>query len=179
MNSWSLGKSLICAKFGSRLCDSFSTTANLTDDPGEFMVIVGVNHAKVGSSVYSALAINSLNRLMGIGGPSDVDYDGSAQYFMGDEDIAQFLYAYTIARDCSDKGTFCFEVPSSGDLSIDPKNDALLIIERVYLNPKTLLGMYTPEIINPIMVHYSPMRSNSVTNYLKNMVQDTLMYFLM
>ena len=99
------------------------------------MVIVGVNHAKVGSSVYSALAINSLNRLMGIGGPSDVEYDGSAQYFMCDEDIAEYLYAYTIARDCSDRGPFCFELPSSGDLSIDPENDALLIIERVYLNP--------------------------------------------
>lgn len=134
------------------------------------MVIIGVNHAKVGSSMYSALAINSLNRLMGIGGPSDADYEGSAQYFMGDEDVAQFLYAYIFARDCSKKGPFCFEVASTGDLSIDPNNDALLIIERVYLNPKTLLGMYSPEIINPIMVHYSPVRSNKVIDYLQNVV---------
>jgi hypothetical protein len=124
------------------------------------MVIIGVNHAMVGSSVYSALAINSLNRLMGIGGPSDVDYEGSASYFMGGVDISRYLYAYIITRDCSDKGPFCFEVPSSGDLSIDPSNDALLIIERVYLNPKTLLGMYTPEIINPVMIHYSPQKSS-------------------
>lgn len=120
------------------------------------MIIFGVNHALVGSSVYSALAINSLNRLMGIGGPSDFDYEGSAAYFMGDQDISKYLYAYIIARDCSDRGPYCFEVPSTGDLSIDPNKDALLIIERVYLNPKTLLGMYTPEIINPVMIHYSP-----------------------
>jgi len=78
INSRSLSKSALCYKVGSTLCDSFSTTANLTDDKDDFMVIVGVNHAKVGSSVYSGLAINSLSRLMGIGGPSDVDYEGSA-----------------------------------------------------------------------------------------------------
>jgi hypothetical protein len=75
------------------------------------------------------------NRIMGIGGPSDIDYEGSASYFMGDDDITKYLYAYIIARDCSDKGPYCFEVPNSGDLSIDPENDALLLIERVYLNP--------------------------------------------
>jgi hypothetical protein len=99
------------------------------------MIIFGVNHALVGSSVYSALAVSSLNRIMGIGGPSDIDYEGSASYFMGDDDITKYLYAYIIARDCSDKGPYCFEVPNSGDLSIDPENDALLLIERVYLNP--------------------------------------------
>ena len=101
-------KSIVCNKVGSSLCDSFSTTANLTDKPDDFMVIIGVNHAKVGSSVYSALAINSLNRLMGIGGPSDVDYEGSASYYMGDNDISKYLYAYIVARDCSKKGPYCF-----------------------------------------------------------------------
>ena len=84
--------------------------------------------------------------------------------------MADYLYAYIIARDCSDRGPFCFEVPSTGDLSIDPNNDALLMIERVYVNPKTLLGMYTPEIINPIMVHYSPLRSNRVKDFFQTLL---------
>lgn len=125
------------------------------------MVIAGVNHKKINTALYTAIGLFSANKFMGIGGTSDEDYEGSAEYFMGkDNEIAQYLYAYIFARDCTDRGPYCYEVPSTGDVSINPKNDSVILMERVYVHPKSLLGMYSPEVINPILIHYAPSLSS-------------------
>jgi hypothetical protein len=139
------------------MCPHRSQTANLTDDYDDFMVVVGVNHKKINTATYTAIGLFSLNRMMGVGSISDEDYDGSAEFYLGDDvEIAPYLFAYIFARDCTNRGPYCYEVPTS----INPTNDGVMFMERVYLHPQTLLGMYTPEVVNPIMMHYAPSLSS-------------------
>lgn len=142
-------------------------------------MIAGVNHKKINTATYTAIGLFSVNRMMGVGGTSDEDYEGSAEFFIGeDSKIAPYLYAYIFARDCSQRGPYCYEVPSTGDVSINPDSDSVMFMERVYTHPKSLLGMYSPEVINPIMIHYAP----SLTSYYPSLIYakalETLTYYL-
>ena len=78
------------------------------------------------------------------------------------EPVAPYLYSFILARNCSGK-EFCYEVAQDGELFISSKNDSLLIIERLYLNPETKLGPHVSEPITPIIIHYAPKESNYYT----------------
>lgn len=47
------------------------------------MVIAGVNHKKINTAIYTSIGLFSINKMMGVGGVTDEDYDGSAEYFLG------------------------------------------------------------------------------------------------
>ena len=76
------------------------------------MIVAGVNHVKTKRARYTSLALVGLKKLTGIGGVNDEDFEGSANAYMPDDAVADYLYAYTFARNCKGKGKYCYEVVS-------------------------------------------------------------------
>jgi len=122
------------------------------------MIITGVNHKATNRAIYSSLAIIGLERLLSIGSVHDANFTGSAEHYLGqDDEVAQYLYAYMIARNCSGK-KFCYEPASTGAVSIS-LTDLIILVERMYVDPLSHIGGDYSEIINPQIIHYAPLNT--------------------
>ena len=92
---------------------------------------------------------------------TDVDYPGSAEYYLGEDDLtSKYLFAYMFARNCTGR-KFCYEIPSKGDISI-PLDDIVLFVERMYNDPVTHIGADESELINPYITHYAPVNTKVI-----------------
>jgi hypothetical protein len=148
MNGAQLKTGVIC-KWLPFLCNKGASYATLSDHPDDYMVVSGINHSKTNRAVYSSLTIIGVKKLMCVGGVNDVEFDGSAQVYMGNDDpIADYFYSYIFARNCTGRGKFCYEVVSEGEVSIS-LSDLIVFVERGYINPVTHIGGDRSEIIPP------------------------------
>ena len=155
MNKDLVKHSELCARIPF-LCDEEAATAVLSDSEQDFMVVTGVNHKATNRATYASLALVGLTDLNSIGGVSDMNYTGSAEHYLGEDDeVAKYLYTFTFARDCTGR-KFCFQASSSGNQSI-PLTDQILFVERMYVNPLTHIGGDESEMISPYVLHYAPL----------------------
>ena len=125
----------------------------LSDNPQDFLVVVGVHHEGTGKARYMNLAPYHTKRLMGTGAVTGRELSGSAGPYLPDHPLRKYLYAYKFARDCRAE-PFCFSVPT-GQLGV-PLDDALNIIERPYLESETNTGPLPSQLINPQTLHFCP-----------------------
>lgn len=116
MNGDLLRSGFICSKVPF-LCNKGASLSTLSDSKDDFMIVAGVNHSKTKRAVYTSLTLVGVKKLMGIGGVHDVEFEGSAQVYL-DDPIADYLYAYIFARNCTGKGKYCYKVVSDGEISI-------------------------------------------------------------
>jgi hypothetical protein len=129
--------------------------ATLLDSNDEAMVVVGVVHSATKSSQYSSLSIYDLWKLQGIMAIADIELVGSAdEYLKGTEyeSLSPYLYAVEFTRGHCDGKRFCYDIPSSGELSI-PLETPLLFIERMYYDPQTHIGLDATAAVAAQMVH--------------------------
>jgi hypothetical protein len=125
----------------------------LGDMPRDFLIVVGVHHVETGKAHYVNLAAYHTRRLMGVGAVTDVDMNGSADLYLPQHPLRKYLYAYKFARDCHGE-PFCFAVPT-GQLGV-PLDEALILIERPYLEPATDTGPLPSQLITPVVLHFCP-----------------------
>lgn len=125
----------------------------LSDNPQDFLIVVGVHHHETGKARYVNLAAYHTKRLMGAGAVTGSELTGSASPYLPDHPLRKYLYAYKFARDCQGE-PFCFSVPT-GQLGV-PLDDALNIIERPYLESVTNTGPLPAQLINPQVLHFCP-----------------------
>eukprot|EP00928_Gymnodinium_smaydae_P043674 TRINITY_DN29218_c0_g5_i2.p1 TRINITY_DN29218_c0_g5~~TRINITY_DN29218_c0_g5_i2.p1 ORF type:complete len:595 (+),score=77.91 TRINITY_DN29218_c0_g5_i2:1133-2917(+) len=142
-------------------------TALLSSDPDDFMVVVGVNHAKAKMASYTSISIYDFRRAAGIKGIVDPELDNTALHYLDPEKVpfAPFLYAYTFARNCSRSAApvgACYDVPYSGVSYLDAHAGALFI-ERSYDNPVTHVGPdgygeggHRKAMVDPKVIHFGP-----------------------
>lgn len=125
----------------------------LSDNPEDFLIVVGVNHEATGKTRYTNLGVYHTKGLMGIGAAAGREFAGSADRYLPNHPARQYLYAYKFARDCRGE-PFCFPVPT-GKLGV-PLDDALNFIERPYLEPPTDTGPLPSQLIAPQVLHFCP-----------------------
>lgn len=108
----------------------------LLDQPGDFVIVYGVDHAVSGKATYGSASVYSLEHLYGAAAVSSVDYAGSASTYLPNNPQAPKLYAWKIARDCQGEA-HCLSVPV-GSCPDGIATDALISLAfRVYLEPTT------------------------------------------
>jgi hypothetical protein len=125
----------------------------LSDNPEDFLIVVGVNHEATGKTRYTNLGVYHTKRLMGIGAVTGNAVAGSADRYLPNHPARQYLYAYKFARDCQGE-PFCLPVPT-GELGV-PLDDVLNFIERPYLEPPTDTGPLPSQLIAPQVLHFCP-----------------------
>jgi hypothetical protein len=135
-------------------CEHYAT---LFDDPNDFYVVYGINHAMTGASTYSSVNAYHYEMKSGVGAASSQDgYDGSAQVYLGeDSEIAKYLYVTRFSRDCKASGfdEYCLDIASEGAVSI-PIDQRILFIGRLYIDPLTGAGPDPNEVIYDNVKHF-------------------------
>ena len=85
MNKDLVKHSELCSRFPI-LCDEEASTAVLSDSEDDFMIVSGVNHKATNRAAYASLALVGIDHLNSIGGVSDMNYTGSAEHYLGQDD---------------------------------------------------------------------------------------------
>lgn len=102
MNTGLLVSGFICSKIP-MLCNRRASLSTLSDKNDEFMIVAGVNHVNTNRAIYASLTLVGVKKLIGVGGVNDIELKDSAKVYL-DDPIADYLYAYIFARNCTDKG---------------------------------------------------------------------------
>lgn len=131
----------------------------LNDDPDEFLVIYGVNHAATNKATYSNFSIYGTTHLNGVGGVTNHEFAGSAEKYLPGCKEAKYLYVWKVARGrgCKDHQN-CLEVPfCKGIWGIDLSEEAFVGF-RVYLEKATKVGPSSTELLYDRVIKFSPHR---------------------
>jgi len=150
----------VCNK--TRLPCSPARHATLSEDLGDELFVVGVNHKATNQAIYSSVTAYDFPKLAPVTpGITDDQYAGTAEKYLGaGAAAAKYLYVVKFARACAAGGEdLCVAVPAE---SGDPRVSALhhgtpiVLLERMYLNPKTNSGPAVNETILPVLMHWRP-----------------------
>jgi hypothetical protein len=136
-------------------------TGLLSEDHGDAIFAMGVNHKKVKQSLYSSVTAYDFPKLAAVSpGVTDDMYEGSAVQYLGKEDpAAKYLYVVKFARSCASDEDLCIEIPTvSDDPTVSPLalDKPVVFLERMYINPKTGSGPAVSESILGKLVHFKP-----------------------
>jgi hypothetical protein len=135
---------------------SVSWPTRLSDDPQDFLIVVGVHHEATGKASSMSLAVYNTSRLMGITAISGADLLHSAERYLPSHPQRRYLYAYKLARDCQDE-PYCLAVPE-GTLGV-PLETRLNLIERAYLEPLRHTGPLASQLVAPHLLHICQRRT--------------------
>jgi len=126
----------------------------LSNDPAEFAIVYGVNHAATGKVIYSSFAVYGTDILNGIGAVSNYDYDGTADEFLPGNPNARYLYVYKVARQCGGD-PHCMEVPYNIGAHGINLNVPINFAFRAYIERSTNVGPYWSEILYDKVIKFS------------------------
>jgi hypothetical protein len=131
----------------------------LNDDPREFLVIYGVNHAATNKATYSNFSIYGTSHLNGACGMTNHDFAGSADKYLPGCKEAKYLYVWKVARRRGCNGDEnCLEVPfCKGVWGIDLSEEAFVGF-RAYLEKATKVGPLSTELLYDRVIKFSPHR---------------------
>ncbi len=118
------------------LRDRFTAiTPPFTLGEDEAVVAIGVNHERTGKATYSSASIQTIQHQVGLQSFDSTRMPGSAAAWLADDPLADDLYAWVLARDCTGWPEPCFEVPLA--CVDDPTAEELKVTVRAYLEPTT------------------------------------------
>jgi hypothetical protein len=125
----------------------------LSDDPSDFLIVVGVQHEATGKASYMNVAVYNTPRLMGVAAVTGSDLLSSAERYLPHHPDSRYLYAYKFARHCQGE-PYCLAVPTGPQgVALDT---LLNFIERPYLEPVTHTGPLASQIVPPQVLHFCP-----------------------
>ena len=87
-----------------------SETLTLGDNPDEFVIVYGVNHAATGKATYANCNFYGEEAWNGVVGIYNTEYAGSAEAFLPGNPLAKFLYVCKFSR-TMDSDMVCIKVP--------------------------------------------------------------------
>lgn len=131
-----------------RLNDIF--LGNATSD---FIYVVGVVHKLTKKATYSNLSVYNQAQSLGIAAVGDNEIQNSAVTFIPNDDNKEYLYAYRLARNCTGQ-KFCLVVPQQKPTGV-PVDEAITLVERVYVEPSSNVAPATGTVLSPIIIQFS------------------------
>ena len=122
----------------------FATKENfkLSNDPGDFLIVYGVDHTKTGKSLYTNINVYTSCKECGVASVFSDDLNDTAlDYLTGPLPFdARKLFAYKVARNCNGD-PHCLQLRTSDVCGQGAAlDDDLFVAMRVYLEPKTKTG---------------------------------------
>jgi hypothetical protein len=134
----------------------------LSDNPEDFLIVYGVNHASINKALYHSVSAYGNDRLNGIVTITDSAFAGSAANYIPGNKNADKLFVVKVARDCSNEATDpCLEIPTGICPYADseeygaPLEAALFLVTRAYVDPLTMVGPSPDEIIFDKAIHFT------------------------
>ena len=116
-----------------------TTPFTLDDDPSEFLIIYGVNHAATGKASYSNLGIFGAKLNNGVASVDNKIFEGTAEEYIPGNPAAKYLYVWKFARDCNGDEN-CTVVPTGPGSSGIGLNETAFVVFRAYLEKETKVG---------------------------------------
>jgi hypothetical protein len=132
-----------------------SDTLTLGDNPGEFVIVYGVNHAATGKATYANCNFYGEAGWNGVVGIYSTEYAGSAEPYLPGNPMAKYLYVCKFARSCGPEKT-CVAVPTGPKAHGVQLNEPAFIGFRAYLEPATKVGPAFTELLYERVIKFSP-----------------------
>jgi hypothetical protein len=130
-------------------------TFALGDDPNEFIIVYGVNHAASGKATYANCSFYGEAVWNGVAGIYNTAYAGSAEPYLPGNPLAKYLYVCKFTRSCSPEKT-CVVVPTGPKAHGVGLNEPAFIGFRAYLEPSTKVGPASTELLYDRVIKFSP-----------------------
>ncbi len=132
-----------------------SDTLTLGDDPDEFVIVYGINHAATGKATYANCNFYGEDAWNGVAGIYSTDYAGSAEQYLPGNPLAKYLYVCKFARSSNSEET-CIVVPTGPNAHGVELNEPAFIGFRAYMEPATKVGPAFTEILYDQVIKFSP-----------------------
>jgi hypothetical protein len=132
-----------------------STTFTLGNDPDEFLIVYGVNHAKTGKAVYSNFALYGADILNGVGCVNSQNLSGTAEEYLPGNPEAKYLYVWKVARNCSGD-SHCLAIPWGLKAYGIELNQQAFVAFRGYLEKNRTIGSSYDEVLYDKVIKFSP-----------------------
>jgi len=130
-------------------------TFTLGDDPDEFIIVYGVNHAASGKATYANCSFYGEAVWNGVAGIYNTDYAGSAEEYLPGNPLAKYLYVCKFARSGSPEKTYAV-VPTGPGVQGVGLNEPAFMGFRAYLEPSTKVGPASTELLYDRVIKFSP-----------------------
>lgn len=131
-----------------------TTEFTLSDDPDEFVIVYGVNHAMIGKATYSSLVAYGTQLNNGVASAWNGEYTGTAEEYLPGDPDAKYLYVWKIAR--SSKGdTRTTLVPFDQGLYGIDLDQPMFIGFRMYVEKETKTGPAATELYYDRAIKFS------------------------
>lgn len=132
-----------------------STSFTLGDDPEEFLIVYGVNHAATGKATYSNFALYGADILNGVGCVNSQDLSGTAKEYLPENPDADLLYVWKVARNCSGD-PHCLEIPWGVKAYGIELDQPAYVGFRGYLEQNMAVSSSYDEILYDRVIKFSP-----------------------
>lgn len=127
----------------------------LGDDPQEFLIVYGVNHAALGKATYNNVSVYGFDIKNGVAGVDNTKLEGTAEEYLPDNPNAEYLYVWKIARS-ADGNPRCLEVPTGPGAYGIPLDAQCYVAFRAYQEKETQVGPYWFELLYDRAIKFSP-----------------------
>jgi hypothetical protein len=131
-----------------------SDTLTLGDNPDEFVIVYGVNHAATGKATYANCNFYGEAGWNGVVGIYSTEYAGSAEPYLPGNPLAKYLYVCKFVRSCGSEKT-CVAVPTGPKAHGVQLNEPAFIGFRAYLEPATRVGPAFTELLYDRVIKFS------------------------
>jgi len=131
-----------------------SDTLTLGDDPDEFAVVYGVNHAATGKATYTNCNFYGEAGWNGVTGIYNTEYVGSAEEYLPGNPLAKYLYVCKFARNCDSEKT-CVAVPTGPKAHGVGLDEPAFIGFRAYMEPATKVGPCYTELLYDRVIEFN------------------------
>ncbi|NQV13590.1 MAG: hypothetical protein HQ530_04810 [Parcubacteria group bacterium] len=126
----------------------------LDNDPSEFVIVYGVNHALTQKATYSNFGVYGEKLINGVGAVSNKDLEGTADEFLPNNSNSKYFYVWKVARNANSEA-HTLEVPfNTGAAGIDLDQNTFIGF-RAYLETKTKVGPFWSELLYDRAIKFS------------------------
>jgi hypothetical protein len=131
-----------------------SDTLTLSDNPDEFIIVYGVNHAASGKATYANCNFYGEAGWNGVAGIYNTQYAGTAESYLPGNPLAKYLYVCKFARSCGSEKA-CVAVPTGPKGHGVGLDEPAFIGFRAYLEPATKVGPAYTELLYDRVIKFS------------------------
>jgi hypothetical protein len=131
-----------------------SDTFILGDDPDEFAIVYGVNHAAAGKATYSNCSFYGEAGWNGVAGIYSTEFTGSAEEYLPGNPLAKYLYVCKFARSCNADKT-CVAVPTGPKAHGVGLDEPAFIGFRAYMEQVTKVGPAYTELLYDRVIKFN------------------------
>jgi hypothetical protein len=131
-----------------------SDTLTLGDDPDEFVIAYGINHAATNKATYANCNFYGEAGWNGVAGIYSTEYTGSAEEYLPDNPLAKYLYVCKFTRSC-DSEKNCVAVPTGPNAHGVGLDEPAFIGFRAYMEPSTKVGPAYTELLYDRVIKFN------------------------